>query len=377
MHSRIARGVRVPYSPRPMPATNKNTRLLRLGVLGCGPIAQIAHFEAARKARNVELAAICDVADDLRDRMALLHQPRVTYRAYEEMLADSGIEAILIGVADQFHVPLALQAIRAGKHVLVEKPLGVSIEEAEELRRQVLAAKKVLQVGNNRRFDPGVAFARRFIAEELGSLLSVKVWYWDSVFRYSMTDNLQPLVQQSAAARRPEGNPKADRRRYFLLTHASHLVDTARVLGGEILSVHARLRERFGAFCWYVDVEFAGGVLGHLDLTIPVRGDFEEGFQVQGEHGSVKGQVFLPWYHKASLVEGFSARQRQYRRPLGEDAHTYKLQLESFAACILEGAPQTGAGIDDGLAAMRALVAIARSAETDQRVRLADVRGGV
>ncbi|HXJ72073.1 MAG TPA: Gfo/Idh/MocA family oxidoreductase [Candidatus Dormibacteraeota bacterium] len=360
-----------------MPATNKNTRLLRLGVLGCGPIAQIAHFEAARKARNVELAAICDVADDLRDRMALLHQPRVTYCAYEEMLADSGIEAILIGVADQFHVPLALQAIRAGKHVLVEKPLGVSIEEAEELRRQVLAAKKVLQVGNNRRFDPGVAFARRFIAEELGSLLSVKVWYWDSVFRYSMTDNLQPLVQQSAAARRPEGNPKADRRRYFLLTHASHLVDTARVLGGEILSVHARLRERFGAFCWYVDVEFAGGVLGHLDLTIPVRGDFEEGFQVQGEQGSVKGQVFLPWYHKASLVEGFSARERQYRRPLGEDAHTYKLQLESFAACILEGAPQTGAGIDDGLAALRALVAIARSAETDQRVRLADVRGGV
>jgi predicted dehydrogenase len=360
-----------------MPATNKDTRLLRLGVLGCGPIAQIAHFEAARKARNVELAAICDVADDLRDRMALLHQPRVTYRAYEEMLADSGIDAVLIGVADQFHVPLALQAIRAGKHVLVEKPLGVSIEEAEELRRQVLAAKKVLQVGNNRRFDPGVAFARRFIAEELGSLLSVKVWYWDSVFRYTMTDNLQPLVQPSAAARRPEGNPKADKRRYFLLTHASHLVDTARVLGGEILSVHARLRERFGAFCWYVDVEFAGGVLGHLDLTIPVRGDFEEGFQVQGEHGSVKGQVFLPWYHKASLVEGFSARERQYRRPLGEDAHTYKLQLESFAACILEGAPQTGAGIDDGLAALRALVAIARSAETDQRVRLADVRGGV
>jgi len=235
----------------------------------------------------------------------------------------------------------------------------------------------VFQVGNNRRFDPGVAFARRFVAEELGELISFKGWYWDSVYRYTMTDNLQPVVQQSAAARRPEGNPKADKRRYFILTHASHLLDTARFLGGEIASVRARLRERFGAFCWYVDVEFGQGALGHLDLTIPVRGDFEEGFQIQGEHGSVKGQVFLPWYHKASVVECFSARDQQYRRPLGEDAHTYKLQLESFAECILEGAPQQGASIEDGVAAMRALVAIARSAETGQTVRLAEVTGAV
>src|SRR5213075_2925022 len=149
------------------------------------------------------------------------------------------------------------------------------------------------QVGNNRRFDPGIAFASRFIRDEMGPLLSFKAWYWDSNHRYTMTDNLQPVVQQSSAAGRPQGDPKADKRRYFLLTHASHLVDTTRHLGGEITSVRARHLERAASFCWYVDVEFAHGALGHLDLTIPVRGDFEEGFQVQGEFGSVKGQVFL------------------------------------------------------------------------------------
>jgi predicted dehydrogenase len=359
------------------PNVKKTSRLLRLGILGCGPIAQIAHFDAAKKARNVELSAICDLADDLRERMAAVHQPRSVYRHYEELLADPAIDAILIGVADQFHVPLALMAIEAGKHVLVEKPLGTTIEECEKLRKRVQDSGLVFQVGNNRRFDPGVAFARRFVVEELGELLSFKSWYWDSVYRYTMTDNLQPVVQQSAAARRPEGNPKADKRRYFILTHASHLLDTARFLGGELASVRARLREQFGAFCWYVDVEFAGGALGHLDLTIPVRGDFEEGFQIQGEHGSVKGQVFLPWYHKASVVECFSTRDQQYRRPLGEDAYTYKLQLESFAECILARAPQHGANIDDGVAAMRALVAMARSAETGQSVRLAEVTGAV
>jgi len=292
---------------------------------------------------------------------------------------------VLIGVADQFHVPLALRAIKAGKHVLVEKPLGVTIEECEALRRALksragetsASRSLVFQIGNNRRFDPGIAFARKFIQEEMGALLSFKTWYWDSVYRYPMTDNLQPIPVTSAAAHKPEGNPKADKRRYFILTHASHLVDTARFLGGEIVSVRARLLDRFGAYCWYIDVEFGNGALGHLDLTIPVRGDFEEGFQIQGEHGSVKGQVFLPWYHKTSCVECFSTKDGQYRRPIGENAHTYKLQLERFADTILNGAPQHGANIDDGVAAMRAMVAIARSVETGDSVRLADVTGGV
>src|SRR5262245_29121441 len=315
----------------------KDARLLRLGILGCGPISQIAHFDAAKKARNIELTAVCDVADDLRERMAALHQPRSAYRDFDEMLADDRIDAVLIGVADQFHVPLALKAIQAGKHVLVEKPLGVTIEECEQLRRRVHESKLTFQIGNNRRFDPGIAFARKFIQEEMGQLLSFKAWYWDSIYRYTMTDNLQPIPELSAQARRPEGNPKADKRRYFILTHASHLVDTARWLGGDLRSVRARLLERFNAYCWYVDLEFASGALGHIDLTIPVRGDFEEGFQIQGEQGSVKGQVFLPWYHKTSVVECFSTRDRQYRRPVGEDAYTYKLQLESFAEKILHG----------------------------------------
>ena len=60
-------------------------------------------------------------------------------------------------------------------------------------------------------------------------------------------------------------------------------MDTARFFGGEIISVRARLSEKCGAFTWFIEVEYASGALGHLDLTIPVRGDFEEGFQIYGE----------------------------------------------------------------------------------------------
>jgi len=356
---------------------NKEARLLRIGVLGCGPIAQFAHLDACRKARNAELYAICDVAADLVARMAAIHQPRATYSSFEAMLADPQVEAVIIGVADPYHIPCCLQALAAGKHVLVEKPLGVTVEECEQLCQRLGETRLVLQVGNNRRFDPGIAFAAQFIREELGQHMGLRAWYYDSTYRYMMTDNLQPIPVRSARARRPEADPKADKRRYFMLTHGSHLVDSARFLGGEIRAVHARLLERFGAYCWFVSVDYADGSLGHLDLTIAVRGDFEEGFYAYGENGSVRGKVFLPWFHKAALVECFSMRDRQFRRPLGEDAHTYRRQIESFADTILHGAPRQGAGIDDGVAAMRAMVAIARSVETGESIALADVTGGV
>jgi predicted dehydrogenase len=356
---------------------NKESRLLRIGVLGAGPIAQAGHFEACRKARNAELYAICDAAEDLLAHMAAVHGPRVTYSDYDAMLADPQVEAVLIAVADQFHIPLARKAIAAGKHALVEKPLGVAIEECEMLRSELNATDLVLQIGNNRRFDPGIAFARQFAQEQLGQRLAFKAWYHDSLYRYTMTDNLQPLMHTSAQARRPAGNPKADKRRYFILGHASHLVDTTRFLGGEIVGVRARLAERFESYCWFVAVDFADGSVGHIDLIIPVRGDFEEGFQLFGEHGSATGRMPLTWYHKSSTVECFSAKDRQYHRPLGEDSFTYKLQIEGFADTILDGIAQHGANIDDGIAAMRAMVAIARSAETGEAVRLADVSGAV
>lgn len=355
----------------------KDSSCLRIGVLGAGPIAQAAHFDAIRKSRNAVLYAICDSADDLRERMAAIHQPVRQFGNFDEMLADPNVDAVVIGVADQFHVPLATRAIQAGKPVLVEKPLGVNIEECEALREIVRASGLVFQIGNNYRFDPGFRFAHQFVQAQMGQRMGLKAWYYDSAYRYTMTDNVQPIPVASANARRPAGNPKADKRRYFMLTHGSHLVDIARYLAGEIVQVQARFLNRFDAYGWYIAVDFADGGMGHLDLIVPIQGDFEVGFQMHGEQGSIKGRASLPWYHKSSEVECFSAADRQYHRVLGEDAYTYKLQIEGFADAVLHNTPQVGANIDDGLAAMRAMVAIAQSVERGQAVRLSEVSGAV
>ena len=355
----------------------KDERRLRIGVLGAGQIAQAAHFESCVKARNAELAAICDVADDLRERMAITHGAGKTYADYDEMLADPELDAVIIATADAFHVPASLRALEAGKHVLCEKPIGVTVEEAEALKAATLRSGKVLQVGHMKRFDPGIQAARAFITEEMGALVALKAWYCDSTHRYAMTDAVQPVIVTSKRARKPAENPKADLRRYYMLAHGCHLVDTARCLAGDILAVRARLLERAGIWCWFVDVEFASGALGHLDLTVAVRMDWHEGFQIYGENGSVIGKTYNPWYYKSSEVEIFREADGASHRVLGADGHFYRRQVEGFADVILSGAPMVGASAEDGVASVRAMVAIARSAETGARVALADVTGGV
>jgi predicted dehydrogenase len=337
---------------------------LRIGVLGAGPIAQIAHFEACRKAANAELHAICDVAEDLLERVAATHRPARTFTSYAAMLADPDLDAVIVAIADQFHVEAARQALAAGKPVLVEKPLGVSAAECAPLCRDVEASGLVAQIGTMRRFDPGIAFAQRFVREQLGELIALKAWYCDSAYRYTMTDTLQPIVEHSAAARQPPGDPKADRRRYLMLGHGSHLVDTARFLGGDIVRVSARLVEKADVHCWFVACDFADGAVGHLDLTMSVRMDWHEGFQVYGDRGSVLGRTFQPWYLHASEVECFAGSDRAYHRPLGEDGHVFRRQVEGFARTVLDGTPPEGATAADGLAALQVMEAIERSVAT-------------
>ena len=355
----------------------KRERRLNVGVLGCGPIAQFAHLESCQKARNVELYAMCDVAADLLERMAGYYRPQRTYLDYQEMLADPKLDAVVIATSDGFHVPASLQALAAGKHVLCEKPLGVSVEEVEELAKAVKRSGKILQVGHMKRFDPGLEAARDFVRDELGEMLALKAWYCDSTHRYTMTDAVQPLPIQSAQAKKPGENPKADLRRYYMLAHGSHLVDIARFLAGDLVEVEARLIEKFGAYCWFVDVVFANGAAGHLDLTVAVRMDWHEGLQLYGENGSVIAKTYNPWYYKSSDVEIFSERDGTWRRPLGADGHFYRRQLEGFADTILDGAPMRGADVTDGVASVRAMAAIAQSVRSGRAVRIADVTGPV
>lgn len=355
----------------------KSANPLRVGILGCGPIAQFAHLESVQKGHNVTLAAVCDRDEGLGSKFGNFYGADKIFTDYDAMLADPSIDAVIIATSDAFHVPAARRALAAGKHVFCEKPIGLSVEEVEDLAADVAASGKVLQIGHMLRFDPGIQSAHDFIKGEMGQMMALKAWYCDSTHRYTVTDAIQPLAQSGANALRPEGDQKADKHRYNMLAHGSHLVDLARYLGGPIRSVQTRLLNRYGSMCWFVDVDFESGALGHLDLTLQVRMDWHEGFQIYGEHGSVLAKIHNPWFYKASEVDIFREADASTHRVLGADGHFYRRQIEGFADVVQKGVPMGGASIEDGVASTRAMVAIAQSAKSGKPIDLASVSGPV
>ena len=337
---------------------------VRIGIIGCGPIAQAAHLPATVKAQGAELYAICDFSAQLRDHAYAVHRPQQRYGSAADLLADPQVEAVIIGVADQFHVPLALDALAAGKHVLVEKPLSVDVESCRLLEHAAAAQQLVVQVGHNKRFDPGIEYAAD-MRPQLGPGLAYRGWYCDSAYRYTVTDNLHPHIVQASDAHRPPNNPKGNRRQYLLLTHGSHLVDTAIYLCGQITRVQTQLIHRDDSWCWFSAVTFADGSVGHLDLTVTLKGDHHEGFQVYARDGSIQAKTYLPWFFKSSDVDVFTHHDQQYHRPLGADGHSYKRQIEGFVQTIRGTTPQRGTSVAEARHILQVLAAMSASAQHD------------
>jgi predicted dehydrogenase len=264
------------------------------------------------------------------------------------------------------------QALEAGKHVLVEKPLGVTSEECAAVWEAVRASGKKLQVGCMKRHDPGISFAHAFIRDHAGEVFSASGWYRDSLFRYDMQEAILPDVIASTRSIRPPSDPKTtDRRHYSLVTHGAHLFDTLRFLAGGISSVSASLVEKCGQYSWHGVLHFEQGALGHFELSVKTSGEYTEGYVVHGVHGSVEIRTFLPFYNRPSEVRAFDGRTQQWHTPLGSNSNPYKNQIEAFATAIREDRP-TNPDTADGWAAVSILEAVEESAS---RGRLVEVGG--
>ena len=356
----------------------KDPRCLKVGVLGCGVICQAAHLIGSSKARNIHLQAICDVAEDLLDKMTAIYAPDSHYTDYQQMLADPEVEAVIIGIGDQFHVPCAKQAIEAGKHVFLEKPMGVSIEECEELKAMAEAKGRMLQIGHMKRYDEGLQYAKQFKEEKMGEITTYKGWYCDSVGRYTLTDNVMPILYSSSAMKKPQGNPKAVLDHYYLLGHGSHLFDTALYFMGPIDSVSARYVHRESIHSWLIDCNFACGAIGTLDLTVAIAQQWHEGCEIYGTGGTVFAKTFNPWEFRSSIVECYDKQTNVSSTPAAYDGQFYRRELEGFADSILNNKPCGGATAEDGMMVMRALIATYQSVQNGGAwVSLKDVYGGL
>ncbi len=124
-----------------------------------------------------EVVAVCDVDKNVRDQSKASFGSRpASYERYQDLLKNKNVDAVIIGTPDHWHVQIAADALRAGKHVYVEKPLTLTIQEGLFLREVVRETGKVLQVGSWQRSDSRFRLAVELVrAGRIGKLKKVEV----------------------------------------------------------------------------------------------------------------------------------------------------------------------------------------------------------
>jgi predicted dehydrogenase len=344
---------------------------LRVGILGCGAIAQFAHLPAMARAKRVSLTALCDGAGDLLETIGQRTGVACRYTDYVEFLREAPIDAVVIAVPDDFHVPRAMDALRAGKHVLVEKPLGSNAAECRELAALVRESGLCLQIGSMKRHDPGVVFARQFVREKAGAILTVSAVYRDSMFRQAMQESCLAPLLRSVRSIQPKVEPKANLEHYNLVTQGAHLFDLIHYLGGAVIAVTARVAKVEGQYSWHGLLEFFHGGTGHFELTCKACWDWQEQYAVGGTTGMVEIDVSLPFYHRPARVRAFDGATQQWTHPLGEHSNAYANQLDAFAGSVLQRRP-VNPDVYEAIAVMDILDAVERSVRSGGRIEVAE-----
>lgn len=129
--------------------TLSDSRKVRVGIIGCG-VGQL-HLEGFAQDPRVEVVAIAGLDEARCQQLAKTHAVPKVYRDYQDLVADPDVEAVTVAVPNFLHFPVALAALEAGKHVMVEKPLAPTTEEARKIIEAAESADRVLGVIFNRR----------------------------------------------------------------------------------------------------------------------------------------------------------------------------------------------------------------------------------
>ena len=345
---------------------------LRLGVIGCGYVAAAAHLPVLSDLPEVQVAAICD-----RDpgRLAGIGDRFGVSRRYvdaRELIADPAVEAVGVFVPPAHHAPPAIAALEAGKHVLVEKPLALSLGDADDLVSTASAFPGVATVGFNLRSVDLVRRARELVsAGKLGRI---------EALRTTLSSN-----------RRFDRNaPEWRRRREFgggsLIEQGIHHFDLWRfLLGSEVDVLFALAHDEDAGAA--VTARLSDGVL--VQTTLSERTTPTHSVDILGTEASVRlalthfdGFELLPANREDSAPPVRARRALATLRGLprgladlrrgGHFAHSYTEQWRRFAAAVRRGEPMAPT-FEDGRRAVAISIAAAHSASSGSPVRLEDV----
>jgi predicted dehydrogenase len=148
---------------------------VRLAVIGAGAISQVAHIPSWKKLPDVELVAVCDTVKARAKAVAEKYKIPRYFTNDDEVFKQDDIDAVDICVPTNLHLPVALAALSAGKHVLVEKPMARNVEESEKMLEAARRYQRKLMVAMNVRFRRDAVNLKSFVdGGDLGEVFYLK-----------------------------------------------------------------------------------------------------------------------------------------------------------------------------------------------------------
>lgn len=148
--------------------------MINIGVIGCGKIAQVRHIPEYADNKNCKLVGFYDINLDRTKEIASQYGG-VAYDSVDGLLANKDIDAVSICTSNDTHAGITIKALKAGKHVLCEKPMAITIEECEEMVKVAKETGKFLMIGQNQRLNRAHIVAKELIANgTLGKLITFK-----------------------------------------------------------------------------------------------------------------------------------------------------------------------------------------------------------
>ncbi|MFA5342470.1 MAG: Gfo/Idh/MocA family oxidoreductase [Kiritimatiellia bacterium] len=150
------------------------SKAIRIGFIGAGGVARL-QAELLKKIPGAQIVAVADVNDASLDQFKKQFNPPRVFKNWKQLLAMPGLDAVSVCTPNKLHCAPAIAALKAGKHVLVEKPMAMNAREAQAMLAAARKAKRLLQVGFQWRFTPAAQLLRKRVAGgSFGDILYVR-----------------------------------------------------------------------------------------------------------------------------------------------------------------------------------------------------------
>jgi predicted dehydrogenase len=323
-----------------------NKEEIKFALVGAGNLAKWAHLPALQKIPGAKLHAVHSNSGARGKSYAMRFGANYASSDYEEILNDKDVDAILIASRHKEHAQQAIDALNAGKHVFIEKPMAITVEECQAIYKAVQASGKQLMVGFNRRFAPYYVEMKKQLAGRTSPIVV-------------STRMNSPGIENGWAAEPSQGG--------VVLGEGCHFVDLMYWLTeSEPVSVSAY---GFGENNITASIKFADGSIGNFIYTV-VGSESSGGEMVEV---FATGVSVLSEDFKRLVVK---KKKRDGRSKIFA-AKGYQEQLESFVHSLKNGTETAITAVDGTRATLGCLLMLeaARTGET-QEFNLSEILGG-